>query len=222
MNYVKLVLMLLVAMSMLTVSTPANSEQGKFSIGGYGGWVTSIVGEAVKGYEKTDFKSSGAYGGSMLYRFPSGLAIELTAEHYGMDLEELNEDLGTLKMTPVMLLVKYQGFPENGKGFAGHAGIGAGKSFNSYDKGAAIADLESKCNCEFTVDVDDSFVAELCGGMDYFINEHFSISLDGRLLIGNVKTEWAVSGSGSSVTFDDIDTYHTSNFQALLGARVWF
>ena len=118
---------------LLTVSPVlAKSESVKFSIGAIGGWATSITIEAVEGFANTEFKGNKVYGGSMMYRFPSGFALELCVVHLEMDLEELGENFGTLKMIPVMLLFKDQWMPKKGTGFTGHAEIGGGINFTSF------------------------------------------------------------------------------------------
>ncbi len=202
---------------LLTVSPVlAESESGKFSIGAFGGWASSIVDGAIEAssttYPETEFKSSGVYGGSIMYRLPSSFALELSVERLGMDLEELEENFGTLNMTPVMLLLKFQGMPKNGTGLTGHADIGAGISFNSFDKGPLITDLENTYGVEFDIEADNSFVFELGAGADYFFTKNISANLDGRFLLGNVDTSgWGI----------DSDTFHASNFQVLFGIRYW-
>ncbi|NOZ26084.1 MAG: hypothetical protein GXO94_08375 [Nitrospirae bacterium] len=201
----------------LTVSPAFGwSESGRFSIGVFGGSVNSIVDTAAEGsytvYPDTEFDGDRVLGGSIMYRFPSEFALELSVERFSMDLEELGVKFGTLNMTPVMLLLKVQGMPAGGTGLAGHADIGIGKSFNSFDKGPLITDLESTYKTVIDIEVDDSFVFELGAGIDLFFTKNFSANLDGRFLLGNVDT----SGWGF-----DIDTFHVSNFQVLFGVRYW-
>lgn len=204
----------------MTVS-PVFAESGKFSIGVIGGWAGSVTDEAVEGFPETEFKSSGVYGGSIMYRFPRGFALELCVEHLSMDLEELGENFGTLKMTPVMLLFKYQGMPQKGTGLTGHVDIGGGISLNSFDKGPFVTDLEKTYGVKFDIETDNSFVFELGAGVDYFFTKNISTNLDGRFLLGNVGTSWKGSGPGGTVTLD-IDKFYASNFQVLLGVRYWF
>ena len=231
MKHKKLKLMGFMIIVLLVTAIPAFAESGKVSIGGFGGWFWSTAGEAVEGtsttYPDTEFKNSNVYGGSIMYRFPSGFALELCVVEMAMDLEELGEDLGTLNMTPVMLLFKFQGMPTNGIGFTGHADIGGGINFTSFDKGSSIKELEDDFSSFYgvpvsvNVDTDDSFVFELGAGVDYFFIKNFSLSLDGRFLLGNVGTSWDVSVLGASEEMD-VDDFHISNFQGLLSARIWF
>jgi len=202
---------------LLTVNPAlAESETGKFSIGVFGGRAYSIVDNAAEGaystYPDTEFKDGKVYGGSIMYRFPSELALELSVERFSMDLEESGVKFGTLNMTPVIFLLKVQSMPEGGTGLTGHVDIGVGKSFNSFDKGQFIADLENTYGVEFNIDTASSFIFELGAGADLFFTKNISVNLDGRLLLGNVDT----SGWGF-----DLETFHVSNFQILFGIRYW-
>ncbi len=205
----------------LTASS-AFAESGKFSIGVIGGWAGSITDKAIDGFYKTEFKSSGVYGGSIMYRFPSGFALELFVEHLAMDLEELGVNFGTLNMTPVMLLFKAQEMPKNGTGFASHADIGGGINFSSFDKGPLITDLENTYGVQYTVDTDNSFVFGIGLGGDYFFTKNLSLSLDGRILLGNVGTSWKYRDQGGTIVPLSFNEFHVSNFQGLLSARRWF
>ena len=203
---------------LLTVSPELGwSESGRFSIGVFGGSVNSVIDKgAAEGvnstYPYTKFKSGGIRGGSIMYRFPSDIALELSVESFSMDLEESGEKFGTLNMTPVLFLLKVQSMPEGGTGLTGHADIGFGKSFNSFDKGPFVTDLENTYGVEFNIDTDSSLVFELGAGADLFFTKNISANLDGRLLFGNVDTSgWGI----------DLETFHVSNFQILFGIRYW-
>lgn len=207
---------------LLLVANPAFAESGTFSVGVIGGWGGSLTDEAIDGFPDTKFKNSGVYGGSIMYRFPSGFALELCVERFSMDLEELGEDFGTLNITPVILLLKVQGMPQNGTGFTGHADIGGGINFTSFDRGSFITDVEKTLGVQYTIDTDNSFVFEIGAGMDYFFTKNLSMSLDSRLLGGDVGTSWEVSGPGGTLMIEDIDRFHVFNFQGLLSIRFWF
>jgi outer membrane protein W len=203
------------------LAPPVFADNGKFSVGALGGWAWSIADEAVDGFPDTDFKDSGVYGGSIMYRFHTGIAFELMAEHLELDLKENGTKFGTLKMTPVMLLLKYQGMPSTGSGFTGHADIGGGINFTDFEKGPYLKDLEQSYGVTYSIDTDDSFIFTLGAGVDYFFTKHFSLTLDGRFLLGNVDTSWEVSGPGGSANINDIDTFKASTAQALAVLRLW-
>jgi len=207
---------------LVTVASAASAQAGNFSIGGFGGWAGSMADEAVSGFSQTKLESSAVYGGSILYRFSNGFALELCAEHLEMELTELGSNFGKLKMTPLMLLFKFQGMPQTGRGITGHFDIGGGINFTSFDKGKFVTDLEKSSGAKFTISTDNSFIFEMGGGIDYFFTKNISINLDARLLAGNVGTSWKASGRTGSVTITDIDTFHVSNFQGLVGLRFWF
>jgi opacity protein-like surface antigen len=214
----RLRLMGFMAIVLLFTASPALAESGAFSIGAMGGWAWSVVDHAAEGsstqFPDTQFESHGVYGGSIMYRFPFGFALELCVEHLTMDLKELGDNYGTLKMTPVMLLLKQQGMPKAGTGFTGHADIGGGISLNSFDKGTATTNAENALGVTFPIKVDNSFVFEVGGGLDYFFTKNISVNLDGRFLLTNVGT----SGWGRL----DLNKFYASNFQALFGVRYWF
>jgi opacity protein-like surface antigen len=202
---------------LLLTASPALAESGAFSIGAMGGWAWNIADYAVEGsftqYPQTEFKSGGVYGGSIMYRFPRGFALELCAERLSMKLKEEGVDFGKLTMTPLMLLLKYQGRPEKGTGFTGHFDIGGGINFTSFDKGSFITDLEKATAIKFDIKTDNSFVFEVGGGVDYFFTKNISANLDARVLGTNVGTSgWKI----------DVDKFYASNFQILLGLRYWF
>jgi hypothetical protein len=215
MDQKKLRLIGFISIFLLLTTSPALAESGAFSIGAMGGWAWTITDEAIKGtffeYPETEFKSTAAYGGSIMYRFPRGFALELCVEHLSMKLEESGTELAKLNMIPLMLLFKYQGRPNKGTGFTGHIDIGGGISFNSYDKGSFFTgqmDIEAK----------DSFVFEFGGGLDYFFTKNISANLDGRLLGTAVPTSMH-NIYGEKI---DVDWSYPSNFQVLLGLRFWF
>ncbi|HEB76619.1 MAG TPA: hypothetical protein ENJ04_09730 [Nitrospirae bacterium] len=207
-----------VAALLLTVNPVlAGSESGRFSVGVFTGRANSIVENAAAGaysiYPDTEFKSGGVIGGSLMYRFPAGYALELSVERLSMDLEELGVKFGTLNMTPVMFLFKVQDMPEGDTGLTGHADIGFGWSFNSFDKGPYITGLENTYGVTLDITVERSFVFELGAGADLFFTKNISANLDGRLLFGNVDTSgWEI----------DLETFHISNFQILFGMRYWY
>lgn len=203
-------------------TNPAFADSRKFSVSITGGRAWSVVDEAVGGFPDTEFKSSGIYGGSAMYRFPNAFALELAVERLEMKLEESGEEFGTLEMTPVMVLLKWQGMPLEEKGLTGHVDIGGGVNFTSFKKGPFINGKEQNEGFQFAIDTDNSFILELGAGLDYFLSKHFSIGMDGRVLGGKVETSWKASGPTRTIDYEDLDTFNVSNFQVLVGFRVWF
>lgn len=200
-----------IGLCFLLLGTPSLAAgPGNFSLGVYGGWAWGIADEAVDGYPDTEFDDSPVYGANLIYRFPGGFALGVSVEHLEMDLKEFGENYGKIKMTPVMFNILYQGVPVGGRGLTGHGGIGLGVNFTSFNTGPATRSTIS-------VDTDDDFVFAMYGGFDYFFSPNISMNLDGRFLLGTVDTNWKESGSTLP-----IGNLNISNFQLLLGLRVWF
>ena len=211
-----------VVIVLLLSASPVFAGSGRFSVGALGGWAWHIADEAVGGFPETEFKNSPVYGGTVMYRFSNGFALELCIKHLEMDLEEAGENFGTLKMTPLILFAKYQGMPVKGKGLTGHGDIGVGINFTSFDKGPFVKNLEITYGVNYSIDTDDSFIFELGGGLDYFFTKRFSLYLDARLMLGVVGTSWKVVGPGGAIPLTEIDEFEPSNIHVLLGARFWF
>jgi hypothetical protein len=192
-------------------------ESPSFSIGAFGGFASSMTGEAVKGFEKTEWETGAAYGGSIIYRRENGLAFELLVEQFEMKLVEEGEEIGTLKVAPILFLVRYQGMPKHQKGITFHAEIGGGLAPSGMKKGDFIKELEDSDGTTIDISNDDAFIFEFGVGLDYFLNRNLSFTLDGRFLTGNIESKWDYGG-GVSEKY----TYYASNFQGLVGIRLWF
>lgn len=200
-------------------STPVAlaGDNVSFSVGAFGGFVTGVTGEAVDGYEDTEWENGSAFGGSIMYRTANGLMFELLYEQFEMGLEENGSEFGTIKVTPILLMIGYQGLPKNMKGVAFHATIGGGMASADLEKGDFIKDLENISGNSIDISNDSAFMFELGGGMDYFLTKNIALTLDGRLLIGSIDSEWDYNNGNT----DDFKLM-ASNFQGLLGVRLWF
>ncbi|MEN6473630.1 MAG: hypothetical protein ABFD81_06430 [Syntrophaceae bacterium] len=200
----------------------ASAQDAWMNAGVFGGLTYSTASEAVDGYSETEFESGAAYGGSLFYSptttFNGG--VELMVERFSMDLEEDGEDFGTLNMTPILVLFKFQGRPAQHTGFTGHGDIGAGVALTSFDKGAFVTDLENAYDVRATIDTDPAFVFTFGAGLDYFFTSQFSLFLDGRLNFMNVDTDWKFSGPVEQASVD-INSFRTSNVQVLIGIKAW-
>jgi hypothetical protein len=194
--------------SLLSAPSFAQSPPS-FSIGAYGGILIPTSDRALDGYSD-EWTDGNAFGISALYRFKIGLALELFAEQMTIGIEDSNGEWGEIEVTPVFLLVKYQGFPASQKGFAFHAGAGLG--FASSDVKIKRASISG---ADFSTDTAILFEGDV--GMDYFFTKNFSLALDGRLIIGDIDSAVTFNGSPRP----DV-TFNTNNIQILLGAKVWF
>jgi len=92
---------------MLSTPLAIAGDVPSFSIGAFGGFATSAAGEAVEDYQDTEWEAGSAFGGSIMYRRANGLMFELLFEQFEMGLEELGVEYGTLKATPILLMVGY-------------------------------------------------------------------------------------------------------------------
>ena len=192
---------------LLTASPALAQEAGPFRVPKPGplsvelilGWAENVGSEGLFEGEyfaaeglPTRFQGSSVYGGSVMYRFPSGFALELSVNRLAMDLvDDYGGNYGTLNMTHVTLLCKFQGMPKYGTGLTWHADIGDGTSFNNIDW-----EIDT---INFT-----GVLLELGAGLDYFFTKNISANLDIRF----------------SIMWGDIllDTY---NFKVLIGIRFW-
>lgn len=192
--------------------------RGAFGLGIEGGGVFSITEEALEGFPETDFKSGWTVGGYAFYRWKSGFILGVNGEYFSMGLEELDVDFGKVKAVPVMLFIGYQGMPSEGKGLTGHGYGGIGVSFNSFDKGPAVKELEETLGVTYTIDVDNSVVGKFCGGIDYFFSRNLSLNVDCQMLITNAGTSWKVDG----VEIPDVEKFYLSNIRVIGGLKFWF
>jgi hypothetical protein len=194
-----------------------------FSIGGFGGFTLDMSTESggyIEFYDDTkvdEWEAGTAYGGSVMYRMANGLVLELIVKYFKMDAKENGSEIGTLKATPILLMIGYQSMPKNQSGFAFHASIGGGIVSSDFDKGGDIKDLEKDSGVKIDISNDDSFMFEGGAGVDYFITRNIAMTLDGRYVVGFIDSEWKFSnGESEDYTFD------IESFQYLVGLRLWF
>lgn len=144
-----------------------------------------------------------------MYRFPSGLALDLSGYHQQMKMEDDDgTKWGTLKMTPLILSLKYYELPESGSGLGGHFGAGGGVVFSRFDKSNALRQAEQAAGVRLRMDTDPAPAFSFGGGLDYFFTENISLGISGRYLLTDIKTSGA--------------NFKASNAQALMHLRFWF
>jgi opacity protein-like surface antigen len=212
-----IMLLAIVLVCLLSGSFAYAGDVPSFSIGAFGGFAISMTDEAVKDYQDTEWETGTAYGGSVMYRMANGLFFELLAEQFEMKAVENGDDIGTLKATPILLMVGYQSMPINMNGIAFHATIGGGFASSKLEKGDGITDLEKSSGVKRDISNDDAFMFEMGAGIDYFLSRNIALTLDGRFMAGNIDSKWDAS-NGNSEDY----TFYASNFQVLAGARLWF
>ena len=234
----KLCLKGFIAVLLFFVSSPEFAfAEHKFSVGAMGGGSWGLYEDAVKGLPKTHFTSGGVYGGSIMYLYipPStpeteelyiadklGFGLEICVESISIDFKESGENIGALKMTPILFLLKFQGVPPNGIGFSGHADIGIGVNLTDFEKSPDFTQREKANNVQYTIKTDDSLVYEVGIGTDYFFTRNIALTIDTRFLLTDVDTSWEKSGSTSIIQEENINQFQVSNLQLLVGVRYWF
>jgi opacity protein-like surface antigen len=209
--------LIVVCACILFTSFAYAQDMPSFSIGAFGGFASSMTGEAVKDYDDTEWETGTAYGGSVMYRMANGFVFELLVEQFEMKAVENGDDIGTLKATPILLMIGYQSMPINQSGLAFHATIGGGFASSKLEKGDDIKDLESSSGVSIDISNDNAFMFEMGAGVDYFLTRNIALTLDGRFVAGNIDSEWDFS-NGNSEDY----TLYASNFQGLVGVRLWF
>lgn len=206
----------------LFTSFAYSENRPSFSIGGFGGFTLdmSIETAELEFYDDTkldEWEAGTAYGCSVMYRMANGLILELIVKQFKMEAKEDGSEIGTLKATPILLMIGYQSMPTNQSGFAFHASIGGGVASSDFDKGGDIKDLEKVSGVKIDISNDDAFMFEAGAGVDYFITRNIALMLDGRYVFGIIDSEWEFSnGESEEYTFD------TEHFQYLVGLRLWF
>ncbi|MBI5696856.1 MAG: hypothetical protein HZC51_14180 [Nitrospirae bacterium] len=228
--------MIAVLMFLLLAGTASAYEEdgGTWSVGlaGGGAFALGVESGALTGSEpitNADFDNTIAYSGNVMYRFPSGFTARVEVQHMDLDLGvDWAGSVGSLSTTPVMLLVGYQGMPnEDGipvdSGFTGHGELGGGISFNNFDKGSGMDVVDTLVGGTSDVKIKNGYAFEFGVGGDYFFNRNFSMNLDLRYLLNRAETTgwnpnlvW-VGGGPVRISKVVADTG-----QAMLGVRYWF
>jgi hypothetical protein len=196
------------------------APSGLWGFGFTYGYAAGLAEYAIDGFESTEFGGGEHFGASLFYKFRSGLAFELNVSRFAMPLREGEVELGRLRLSPVLLLIKYQTKPYRAPGVAYHMEIGGGAYSAAFQKGNFIKEVESY-GAQFTIETENAFVLELGGGVDYFFSPKVSLLLDGRMLLGNIGTNWRVSGPLATVPLNGVEKFLPSNFQILAGLRIW-
>ena len=217
-------------LGLLSCVSTVLAEEGRLNVGVYGGGVISLAGDEAVDWGDSEFDNTVSYGLNMTYRLPTGLTLGLDVQRFTMDLELDGEEVGDATVTPLLFMVGYQSMPPADSGFAFHAYAGMGVSFNSFDEGSAVEDVEDEIefmfggDADINIDTDNSFAMALGVGGDYFFNRNFSMNLDARLFFSQAdfteEDNWTDGVFSVSEEFEgDADL---NNLQFLIGAKYWF
>lgn len=107
--------------------------------------------------------------------------------------------------------------PKNQSGFAYHATFGGGFVSSKLEKSNDLKDIESSGGVSIDISNDDAFMYQVGFGIDYFLTRNIALTLDNRIVGGNIYSKWDFS-NGDLENF----TLYASNFQLLIGVRLWF
>jgi hypothetical protein len=200
------------------------------SVGGLFGGIISITDEAIDGFSETDFQVGPAWRASAALYLPSGydsglglltIGFEFGASQTKMDLEEFNEDLGTLELRSLLFLLTIQQFPDRAPGAGLHANIGVARTFADFEVGRAIQQIEQEYGVTVSVDVEDSILLFMGAGGEIFVTPNISFGVDFSLMLGDLEATWVMSNEFASETIPFND-FHASNAQFTGGLKIWF
>lgn len=201
------------------------------SIGGGLGYALSITSEAIEDYPYTTFDGSILFAGSIVLLLPGNIGsenrpaqigFEIDVSKYSMELKEEGSDFGRLDMLSTMFLLKFIQYPKDliGPGF--HIEAGGGVFFSGFHKGSFISSLERVKGVLFQIRNENSPFFELGSGLDLFINENSSLSINARLFLGNIGTKWTVCAQDTCAIFNDFDKFSASSLEISGTLRFWF
>lgn len=222
MNKKKLKLICFTTIVIFSMVDLSLAKSDGFSVGIFGGGAWSATSKAMNEYPNTKFKSSMVFGGSIMYKFHSPSAFELSIIRLGMDIDEFGTNFGTLNMNIMMLSYKHIGLPTKETGFMGYLTAGLGMCSSRFNKGSFITDLEKIYSTKFDIYTDNYYAFALGGGFGYFFKKNISINLDTKILVTWQDTAWKMSEPGGSEIIFLVDTFNPGHFQIILGVRYWF
>jgi len=198
------------------------------------GGSASPFGESIKGYEDTRYYRHFGFAGHFFYRVPSELlgkhsflGLRVGMHHLSNDARRGGQAIGLLGQFPVLVSGEIGRqfhnliFTEAPDGYTLMLRAGAGINLTSFGNGRAIFDLEDAKLVTIGVDTKTAPVFSVGAGFEYALSKLTSIALDTDLIIGNVETEWKVSGSTVTEPFlyENADL-HIRHFAVMLGVNI--
>jgi hypothetical protein len=100
-----------VAVIISATTSPVAAGRALVSAGGFLGTGFSHGGEALEGFQYTEFRPGMVLGGNLMYRLPAGHSIEFKALDFTIDMREIGEKIGSLSLTPLLVSYSYQWLP---------------------------------------------------------------------------------------------------------------
>jgi len=224
-----ILIFLMFIFALVTKADAFNGLNG-LSIGINGGGFITTADEAIEDEPSSDFDDGAVYGGHVGYTFPGGFTLKMSIQHFetdlGLDIEEegvsVGAEIGTLKMTPLVFLLGYQGVPNNGTGFGWHVDAGGGIAFVDFDKSSLMSKGEDLLDVELSINTDNAAIFMIGCGLDYFFTRNISVNLDGRFLVGIVDADVELYDPELEESISETNEFNPTNFQILAGISYWF
>jgi hypothetical protein len=216
----------------------AAADWGRMSAGGYVGTGFSNGGDALEGFQYTEFRPGVAVGGNLLYRHPSGHSIELGGQSLTIEMRELGEKIGSLQLTPLMASYSFQWIPRFGSGstdsagtmtqpatttgFTWHVDLGLGISLTDFKKGPLLEAIEDTFDFNILIETENPLVVRIGGGAGLFLSKNIAATLDVQVVLCDVGTTWEVEEEGVTSPVEEIETFAAGTTQFGLGLRFWY
>ena len=168
--------------------------------------------------ERVRIKSDMMFGASLMYGYPDR-AVEFSIEQVEMDLDDGTTD-GRLVMVPVFIS-GYWRFVGTDSRWIPFVGMGFGLLANQFK-----LSLEAKSKAlndgreDFHQDIDDTIGFHVVAGLEYFILQRLSLSLEARYLFAKADVRTRVTEGGEVV--ESRDKINLSTVVTGLGIKQYF
>ena len=225
-----------IAVILVAVASPAAAGPGLMSAGGFLGTGFSNGGEALEGFQYTEFRPGMVLGGNLLYRLPGGHSIEFGALDFTIEMREIGEKIGSLSLTPILLSYSFQWLPKSrvqkpdtlrttqpeGSGICFHADLGAGISYTEFKKGRLLREIEEDLGFNVLIETENPITFRVGAGVGFLLHRNISATLDAQLILCDVGTTWEVEAEGVTSPIEEIEKFSAGTTQVGLGLRFWY
>jgi hypothetical protein len=141
---------------------------------------------------------------------------------FTLNLKENSDDMGDLKISPMLATIGYQVLPAGKRGLGGYARFGGGIASVKFTNGPAIRNIIGSTGVNVQCIVDGPIIFDMGAGIDYFLFPQLSITGDFRFLFANAGTKWRFSYGGVYTNSSSLgDKFYASTGQASIGVRFW-
>jgi|GEM_PF-2011038 len=226
----------LVAVILVAAASPVAAGRGLMSAGGFLGTGFSNGGEALEGFQYTEFRPGMVLGGNLLYRLPGGHSVEFGALDFTIEMREIGEKIGSLSLTPVLVSYSFQWLPKSrvqkpdslnatqseGSGICFHLDVGAGISYTEFKKGRLLMDIEEELGFQVLIETENPLTFRIGGGAGFLLHRNLSATLDVQVILCDVGTTWEVEAEGVTSPVEEIEKFSAGTTQVGLGLRFWY